>query len=57
MAGMNMDPIQMQNMYMNGGFQGMGMNGMGGFGGHAMCVIGYDDDLQGGAIVPIAGMN
>ncbi|MBK7475848.1 MAG: peptidase C1 [Haliscomenobacter sp.] len=23
--------------------------GMGGFGGHAMCVIGYDDDLQGGA--------
>lgn len=36
---MNMDPMQMQNMYMNGGFQGMGMNGMngmngmGGFGG------------------------
>ena len=22
---------------------------MSGFGGHAMCVIGYDDDLQGGA--------
>ena len=31
MAGM--DPMTMQNMYMNGGFQGMGMNGMGGFGG------------------------
>ncbi|KAF4591639.1 pre-mRNA-splicing factor 38B [Ophiocordyceps camponoti-floridani] len=33
MMGMGMDPMTMQNMYMNGGFQGMGMNGMGGFGG------------------------
>ncbi|KAJ6444730.1 pre-mRNA-splicing factor 38B [Purpureocillium lavendulum] len=33
MSGMGMDPMTMQNMYMNGGFQGMGMNGMGGFGG------------------------
>lgn len=40
MPGMGMDPMAMQNMYMNGGFgaQGMGMNmnmGMGGFGGGA----------------------
>ncbi|KAK4106686.1 hypothetical protein N658DRAFT_555499 [Parathielavia hyrcaniae] len=40
MPGMNMDPMTMQ-MYMNGGFQGMGMNGMnmnmgmGGYGGEA----------------------
>ncbi|CAM1502922.1 Fc.00g076980.m01.CDS01 [Cosmosporella sp. VM-42] len=33
MMGMGMDPMTMQSMYMNGGFQGMGMNGMGGFGG------------------------
>ncbi|KAG4257185.1 hypothetical protein BFJ72_g13251 [Fusarium proliferatum] len=33
MPGMGMDPMTMQNMYMNGGFQGMAMNGMGGFGG------------------------
>lgn len=32
-SGMSMDPMTMQNMYMNGGFQGMGMNGMGGYGG------------------------
>ncbi|KJZ77051.1 hypothetical protein HIM_03372 [Hirsutella minnesotensis 3608] len=33
MMGMGIDPMTMQNMYMNGGFQGMGMNGMGGYGG------------------------
>ncbi|KAF7554837.1 hypothetical protein G7046_g6704 [Stylonectria norvegica] len=33
MMGMGMDPMTMQNMYMNGGFQGMGMNGMNGMGG------------------------
>lgn len=32
-TGMGMDPVMMQNMYMNGGFQGMGMNGMNGMGG------------------------
>ncbi|POR39358.1 Uncharacterized protein TPAR_00439 [Tolypocladium paradoxum] len=32
-SGMGMDPMTMQNMYMIGGFQGMGMNGMGGYGG------------------------
>ncbi|PNY27058.1 Uncharacterized protein TCAP_03004 [Tolypocladium capitatum] len=31
-TGMGMDPMTMQNMYMNGGFQGMGMS-MGGYGG------------------------
>ncbi|RDA91072.1 hypothetical protein CP533_3055 [Ophiocordyceps camponoti-saundersi (nom. inval.)] len=29
-SGMNMDPMTMQSMYMNGGFQGMGMGGYGG---------------------------
>ncbi|RDA85475.1 hypothetical protein CP532_0011 [Ophiocordyceps camponoti-leonardi (nom. inval.)] len=29
-SGMGMDPMTMQNMYMNGGFQGMGMGGYGG---------------------------
>ncbi|KFY45710.1 hypothetical protein V494_00815, partial [Pseudogymnoascus sp. VKM F-4513 (FW-928)] len=37
MPGMSMDPMAMQNMFMNGGFGGMGMNGMnmgmGGMGG------------------------
>jgi hypothetical protein len=49
MPGMNMDPMMMQNMFMNGGFgAGMGMNGMNGMNMGGMGMGGFDGGVGGG---------